>query len=48
MPIQSTCECCGQVVLLPDPPPNTKEENIAFRKAWDARVVESPWLPQDR
>lgn len=23
---------------LPQPVPNTKEQNIAFRKAWDARV----------
>ena len=29
---------CGQKMLLPDPPPKTKDENIAFRKAWDARV----------
>jgi hypothetical protein len=25
-------------VLLPDPPPKTQEEKVAFRKAWDARV----------
>ena len=29
---------CGQQVLLPDGPPLSQEEKIAFRKEWDARV----------
>lgn len=33
--IESKCECCGQKVLLPDGPPKTKEEKIAFRNRWD-------------
>lgn len=35
MPVESVCDACGSKVLLPDPEPNTKEENIAFRTAWD-------------
>lgn len=38
--VRSTCECCGGEVLLPDPPPRTKEENIEFRKRWDAEYDE--------
>lgn len=34
--IQATCPCCGQKVLKPDPAPRTKEQNIEFRKRWDA------------
>ena len=35
--IESKCPECGGKVLLPGPPPNTKEQNIAFRKEWDER-----------
>jgi uncharacterized short protein YbdD (DUF466 family) len=35
--IESICPTCGGKKLDPDPPPKTKEENIQFRKDWDAR-----------
>jgi hypothetical protein len=38
--IESKCGVCGGKVILPDPPAHTKEENIQFRKAWDARYAE--------
>jgi hypothetical protein len=39
--IESRCEHCGAKTFLPDPEPNTQEENIEFRKAWDERYVVS-------
>jgi hypothetical protein len=38
--IAHTCPTCkgSGIILEPDPPPNTKEQNIEFRKKWDERV----------
>lgn len=37
MLIEVKCECCGSKINVPGPPPKTKEEKVAFRKAWDER-----------
>lgn len=36
--IVTKCAHCASDVLLPDPEPRTQEQNIQFRKDWDARV----------
>ena len=36
--IESSCPACGSKVLLPDPPPKSREEISKFAKAWDAKV----------
>jgi hypothetical protein len=39
--IESKCPNCGGKKVDPDPPPKTKEQNIQFRKDWDARYDDS-------